>query len=164
MDALASAFLESWGRNCNIVNRLAAEIDESLLDAAPSDGEWSIAFHLCHIHEVRYSWLREVSPEHAAKLGDLFIESEGDWTPTRDLPTIRAQLKLSGDVIGELTKSLIEKGAKKVGPYSHPVHFVQHMIWHDGWHYGLIALAMRRAGREPSEEWEEQNVWGIWRS
>jgi hypothetical protein len=37
------------------------------------------------------------------------------------------------------------------------------MIWHEGWHVGLIFLALRLAGEEPKQEWEEANVWGEWR-
>ena len=38
------------------------------------------------------------------------------------------------------------------------------MVWHDGWHVGLIFLALRLNGQEPPEEWEEPNVWGQWRT
>jgi hypothetical protein len=38
------------------------------------------------------------------------------------------------------------------------------MVWHDGWHVGLIFLALRLNGQEPREEWEEPNVWGLWRT
>lgn len=48
--------------------------------------------------------------------------------------------------------------------YDNPVLLLQHMIWHDGWHVGLIFLALRLNGQEPPEEWEEPNVWGQWRT
>ncbi len=38
------------------------------------------------------------------------------------------------------------------------------MVWHEGWHAGIILLALRLNGREPAEQWEETNLWGIWRS
>lgn len=164
MDSLAAAVLESWNRNCEIVDRLVESVDESLMDAKPSEDGWTIAGHLCHMHDVRWGWLSDVSSDHAARLGKLYLDGRFGDQPTRDLGLIRSELRKSGEAIADAVRGLLGSGAMTVGPYSHPLHFMQHMVWHDGWHYGLIALAKRLAGREPSEEWEEENVWAIWRS
>jgi hypothetical protein len=37
------------------------------------------------------------------------------------------------------------------------------MVWHEGYHAGLILLALRNAGQEPTEEWDEYNIWALWR-
>ena len=55
-------------------------------------------------------------------------------------------------------------GKEKVGFYDNPVLFLQHMIWHEGWHVGLIILGLRLSGEEPPEEWEENHIWGEWRT
>jgi uncharacterized damage-inducible protein DinB len=57
----------------------------------------------------------------------------------------------------------IGAGSQKCGNYDHPVHYLQHMVWHEGWHAGLIVLALRLAGHEPSEETESALVWNQWR-
>jgi len=163
MDATATVLLESWDRNVDIVNRLAALVDDSVKNAKPSDDGWTILFHLAHMHEVRWSWLNEVSKKHAENLGDVYYQEGDKWLVIDDLPKIREQLVLSGKAVRDAVSELIESGAGKVGPYDHPVFFLQHMLWHDGWHYGLISLALRLAGKAPSDEWEELNVWGIWR-
>jgi uncharacterized damage-inducible protein DinB len=163
VDTTATVLLESWDRNADIVNRLAAIIDDSVKELKPSDDGWTIAFHLAHMHEVRYSWLNEVSKEHAKVLGDVYYEKDGKWHVIEDLAEIKRQLALSGKVVGDAVRELIASGAGKVGPYDHPIFYLQHMLWHDGWHYGLISLALRLAGKAPTDEWEELNVWGIWR-
>lgn len=56
------------------------------------------------------------------------------------------------------------KGVTQFGWYDNPVLFIQHMVWHEGWHIGLIFLALRLAGQEIPEEWEETKVWGEWRT
>lgn len=121
--------------------------------------------HLAHVHEVRYGWLKNVSPGHVKALGETF---EGDWTtPVEDLATIKAELDKSGEAIGDAMRELFASGAQKVGGYDHPVLFLQHMVWHEGWHVGLLMLGLRLAGQEPPEEWEEweeTNVWGEWRT
>lgn len=148
----------------DIVNRLAAQIGEDVKQAKPSDDGWPIVFHLCHMHEVRQGWLNEVSKKHAEGLADVFFQKDGKWHCIEDLAEVRRHLAQSGKAVGDAVKELIESGAGKAGPYSHPIHFMNHMLWHDGWHYGLIALALRLSGRELDEEWEEDNAWAIWRS
>lgn len=162
MDRTAEVLLESWNRQAEIVNRLAGIVDENVLNAKPSEDGWTIGFHLCHMHGVRKGWLSEISPSHAESLESLI---EGGWqgTPSSDLRLIRAELRKSGEAVGTAFRDLMSRGVERIAPYDHPVHFLEHMVWHDGWHYGLIALALRLAGKELDEEWEERNVWGIWR-
>src|SRR5688500_2960204 len=88
VDPAITALLESWDRQADIIDRLASVVDDDLLLAKPSADGWTIGFHLCHIHEARYWWLRQVSKEHVEGLGDLFTSQEGDeddWVPTVDL-------------------------------------------------------------------------------
>lgn len=159
---VTEALLESWDRQCRIVNAIASRIDESNRKVKPSDDGWPLDFHLAHIHLVRRFWLSQVWPERGAALGKSFVV---DWvTPIEDLDAIRDHLKASGDAIREAVRELLEKGTGAVGGYDHPVLFLQHMVWHEGWHVGLLFLGLRRAGQEPPEEWEEAHVWGEWRT
>ena len=159
---LTDALLESWDRQCRIVDAVASRVDESNRHVKPSEDGWSLDHQLAHVHQVRRYWLSQVAPDRAATLGR---SMSADWTsPIQDLDMIRELLKASGPAIREAVREHLEKGTGAVGGYDHPVLFLQHMIWHEGWHVGLLFLGLRLAGQEPSEEWEETHVWGEWRT
>ena len=94
------------------------------------------------------------------------------WTTTRVTTDWSAILTVIAHslvrAVQASTQGRIE--ASNQSPSQHPgctntaVLFLQHMVWHDGWHVGLIFLALRLNGQEPPEEWEEPNVWGQWRT
>jgi uncharacterized damage-inducible protein DinB len=117
------------------------------------------------MHGVRRFFLSQVAPEHASSLISASADNQG--TPLADLDEIKTCLKASEIAV----RNAVEDALKVGGPmasenvtYDNPVLFLQHMVWHDGWHIGLIFLALRLNGQEPPEEWEEPNVWGQWRT
>jgi len=162
---IVESLLDSWDRQCRIVNAVASLIDEGNRHVKPSDDGWGLDRHLAHMHGVRKYFLSQVAPEHAAALVSASADAEG--TPLADLDAIKACLKASAEAVREAVKEGLEKGGPMAGSnvvYDNPVLFLQHMVWHDGWHVGLIFLALRLNGQEPPEEWEEPNVWGEWRT
>lgn len=159
---VVDALLESWDRQARMVENVAALVNESNRNLKPSEEGWPLDHHLAHIHKVRQFWLSKVSPNRAAGLRDSFVN---DWEdPIQDLATIKANLEESNRAICEAIAECLKDGVDQVGGYDHPVLFLQHMIWHEGWHVGLLFLGLRRADQEPSEEWEEKHIWGLWRS
>ena len=163
---VTEALLESWDRQCKIVDAVASKIDESNRHVKPSEDGWPLDKQLAHMHNVRKFFLSQVAPERAATLGAVYADEEG--TPIADLDEIKGQLKSSGVAVREAVRDGIANGC---GPmtsehvtYDNPVLLMQHMVWHDGWHVGLIFLGLRLNGQEPPEEWEEPNVWGQWRT
>ncbi|RYF13944.1 MAG: DinB family protein [Oxalobacteraceae bacterium] len=158
---ITEALLESWDRQCRIVTAVASRVDETNRDVKPSEDGWPLYHQLAHIHLVRRYWLSQVAPELGSALGESY--SDGWQTPITDLDAIKALLEESAKAVREGVRQSLEKG-EPVGGYDHPVLFLQHMIWHEGWHVGLIFLGLRLAGQEPAEEWEEANVWGEWRT
>jgi uncharacterized damage-inducible protein DinB len=163
-------FLESWDRQCQILSNLAGQVEEPLQSTKSSEDGKSIFEHLCHIHSCRHEWLGTVSPTHQARLGNVSYWSQHpdnaeQWvlTITADWEEVLKQLNLSSTAIRDAVAEAIAEGKTKVGPYDHPVFFLQHMLWHEGYHIGLIMLALRLAGAEPADEWEEKNIWGLWR-
>jgi uncharacterized damage-inducible protein DinB len=117
------------------------------------------------MHGVRRFFLSQVAPERAAGLISAAADAEG--TPLADLGAIRACLEASGKAVREAVREALDNGGPMAGGhvvYDNPVLFLQHMVWHDGWHVGLIFLALRLNGQEPPEEWEELNVWSQWRT
>jgi uncharacterized damage-inducible protein DinB len=157
--------LDSWDRQCRIVAAVASLVDEASRNFKPSENGWTLDRHLAHMHGVRRFFLSQVAPQHAEGLVSACADSEG--TPLADLDAIKACLAASGKAVREAVREAIEKGGPMAGGhvvYDNAVLFLHHMVWHDGWHVGLIFLALRLNGQEPPEEWEEPNVWGQWRT
>lgn len=89
--------------------------------------------------------------------------SDDGWTVAFHLAHSRIRLAESGALVRSWVAEQLQLGSQQVDNYDYPVMYLQHMIWHEGWHYGLLMLALRLAGHEPSEEWECANVWDRWR-
>lgn len=159
---LTEALLDSWDRQCRIVDAVASLVDEETRHARPSPGSWPLDFQLAHMHKVRLYFLSNVAPDIAAKLGDSFVD--GWETPIEDLKKIKSLLRDSAKAVREAVKAGLSKGVGQMGWYDNPVLFLQHMVWHEGWHVGMIFLALRLAGKEPPQEWEEAKVWDEWRT
>lgn len=163
---VTEALLDSWNRQCRIVEAVSTLIDDSNRHVKPSEDGSALDAQLAHMHHVRKFFLSQVAPERAATLGKLYADDEG--TPIADLNEIKSQLNASGIAVREAVRAGLEKGcgpmASEHVTYDNPILLLQHMVWHDGWHVGLIFLALRLNGQEPPEEWEEPNVWGQWRT
>lgn len=157
------ALLDSWTRQCKALDNLASRVTPDLLAVKPSEDGWSIAAHLCHVHGTRCFWLPKASGREYPELKSLFVQSGDDYTPSRDLQEIRRSLGQSEAAIRDWVEDRLATGDPEAGYYDHPVLFLQHMIWHEGYHFGLIMLALRLAGHEPPEEWEDTHVWDLWR-
>ena len=46
--------------------------------------------------------------------------------------------------------------------YDHPLLFLQHMIWHEGYHHGQIKLALKAAGQAFDDEVIGRITWDVW--
>jgi uncharacterized damage-inducible protein DinB len=159
---VTDALLDSWDRQCRIVDATASRIDDSNRHLRPSDDGMPLDQQLAHIHGVRRFFLRNVDPERAAAIASAYADDQG--TTIADLDQIKSLLGESGKAVRETVAAALEKGVDQFGWYDNPVLYLQHMVWHEGWHVGLIFLALRLAGQEPPEEWEEEQVWGEWRT
>lgn len=158
MDTTA-ALIEAWDRQARIVDDIAALVNESNRKQLPGEDSWPLDFQLAHIHGTRRYWLSKIDPERAKALGNSYLE---DWSgPIEDLDAIRGMLKESAKAVREVFENGVKTG--EAGPYDHPVLFMQHMVWHEGWHVGLIILGLRTAGVEPGEEWQDEHMWQPWR-
>jgi uncharacterized damage-inducible protein DinB len=158
---LTSAILESWDRQASIVKAVAEKLEPDQLTIRISESEMTIGEHLCHIHQTRTYWLNMLNPDFDLDMGGLYDE---DWNAIIDSSKIKLALAKSSKNIHLAVDPLLVDDAGPVGPYRHPIHFVQHMIWHEGWHVGAILLALRMNGQALSEEWEDPNIWGVWRT
>ena len=155
--------LESWDRQATIVNNVAGLITEETKMAQSSEGEMRIYEHLAHMHGVRRGWMHEIDPKYLEGSATLHTQvSEEEWAASDDLPLIQQRLKESGEAVRKMMADMLPVDGQ-AGPYDHPLFYLQHMLWHEGWHVGAIFHALRAVGQEPTEEWEEPNVWGLWR-
>jgi uncharacterized damage-inducible protein DinB len=158
------ALLDSWTRQSKILSNLTGILTPELLNAKPSEDGWTVAFHLAHLHGTRRYWHMNAAGLEQAVGPSLYTFKEGeDPVPSLDLDEIRARLRESEALVRAWVAEKIESGEQQVGNYDHPVLYLQHMVWHEGWHVALIMLALRLAGHEPTEEWECENIWDLWR-
>ena len=46
--------------------------------------------------------------------------------------------------------------------YDHPILFLQHFVWHEGYHHGQIKVALKAVGRAFDDEEIGQVTWDVW--
>lgn len=161
---IAQMLLDSWDRQCSILDSVASIVTEENRQFKPSEDGWSIDRQLAHCHNVRIFWASQVAP-NLGEIERFGVDDAGEILAS--LEEVRSALAKSADIVRTVVADGLTAGNPLVGEnvtYDNPVLLLQHMIWHEGWHVGLIFLALRLNGQEPQEEWEEPNVWGRWRT
>jgi uncharacterized damage-inducible protein DinB len=161
---MLDTLLDSWDRQCQIIDNLFELVTEDNKQAKPSEDGMPIVEQFAHIHNTRRFWLSQTDPTFLEGYGKSYVQvADDDWQPVQDLAQMRSLLKASAKAVRSATEKAVRDGKAQFGGYDHPVYFLQHMVWHEGYHFALISLALRLSGNEPSEEWEGANVWGLWR-
>jgi len=159
---LGEAILESWDRQVQIVNNIAALVTEENKNAVSAEGEWPLWQQLAHIHIVRWDWAGQIDKAAVEGMPTLFWQEGEDWKLEPDLAKIKPALAESARAVRQIVETR-PSDTDKAGPYDHSILFLQHMIWHEGWHVGAIIRTFRAIGQELPDEWEEKNIWGLWR-
>jgi uncharacterized damage-inducible protein DinB len=154
--SLLDALLDSWDRNNAILLNLLRAIPESGLEAKAMQGSPSIAELFTHIHYVRLIFVFEDAPEFARTL------PEKEWIPERDRGRIGEMLVDSANAVRDAVRSRVEAGLDMNIHYDHPILFLQHMLWHEGYHHGQIKLALKMAGHPMTDEAVGPVTWGVW--
>lgn len=166
-DSVLEAVLNSYQRNNTILINLLHALPEGGLDAKALEGSQSVAVQFSHIHQTRLFWLSQTAPTLAEGLAPLFRKDGEDWLAERDPRHIEQALNQSANAICEAVKDRLHTGQAMKGEnvsYDHPVLLLQHMLWHEGYHFGQIKLALKAMGYVMSEEAEEKAIWGLWRT
>ena len=109
-----------------------------------------------HMHYVRLIFLSEDAPEFAGEL------PQGEWRSERDRDRMAAMLNESARRVREAVKDRIETGQPMKEHYDHPILYLQHMVWHEGYHHGQIKLALKAAGRPFDDEEIGPVTWDVW--
>lgn len=155
--------MESWDKQAQIMTNLASLVTEENKGLKPSDDGMDLEMQLAHVHSTRRYWLSQFSPEHL-EMSSPVREWTGDgWKMIADLEEVKKQLALSAKQVSAAVSDHLKPGAEPGGQYENPVMYLQHMVWHEGWHAGLIMLGLRLGGLEPAEEWEDPKIWQLWR-
>ena len=148
--------LDSWDRNNTILVNLLRALPEGGLEARTMEGSPSVAEMFTHMHYVRLVFVSEDAPEFAREL------PAAEWRAERDRNRIAQMLDESAKVVRDAVKNKIETGGEMKIHYDHPLLFLQHMIWHEGYHHGQIKLALKMAGKAFDDEEIGPVTWDVW--
>jgi uncharacterized damage-inducible protein DinB len=154
--SLTSALLDSWDRNNTILTNLLGALPERALDARAMAGSPSIGEMFGHIHYVRLVFISEDAPEFAQTV------PQEEWFMERDRDRMAQMLNESAKAVRNTVKGRAESGREMNLHYDHPILFLQHMIWHEGYHHGQIKLALKLTGQPMSDEQAGPFTWDIW--
>ncbi len=153
---LLEVLLDSWDRNNAILVNLLQLIPRGGLEARAMEGSPTVAQMLTHIHFVRLAFVSEDAPEFARAL------PECEWRAEPDPSRIAQMLNESAKTVRDAVKGRLETGRAMKQHFDHPILFIQHMIWHEGYHHGQIKLALKLAGRPIADTDAGPGTWRIW--
>jgi uncharacterized damage-inducible protein DinB len=153
---LLEALLDSWDRNNTILINLLRALPEKSLEARAMEGSPSIGELFGHIHYVRLVFVSEDAPEFARTV------PEQEWFTERDPERMAQMLNDSAEAVRNALRGRLESGREMNLHYDHPILFLQHMIWHEGYHHGQIKLALKRTGRPMSDDQAGPLTWDVW--
>jgi uncharacterized damage-inducible protein DinB len=156
--SLLAALLDSWNRNNTILTNLVRLIPEDGLDAHATEESPTVGGMLSHIHYVRLVFVQEDAPEFARTP----VEHDREWVTERDPDRIVELLNQSAKGVRDAVKGKVEAGQEMNQHYDHPILFLQHMIWHEGYHHGQIKLALKLAGHPITNKDAGPLTWRIW--
>ncbi len=155
-ELLLEALLDSWDRNNTILVNLLSAVPEAGLDARATEGSPSVAQMFTHMHYVRLVFVSEDAPEFARSM------PEEEWASVRDRSRIAGMLNESAKTVRDAVRKKVETGGDMEVHYDHPLLFMQHMIWHEGYHHGQIKLALKLSGHPIDDDTAGPLTWDVW--
>jgi uncharacterized damage-inducible protein DinB len=153
---LLEIILDSWDRNNRILVNLLRALPPGGLEITAMAGGRSVAEIFTHIHYVRLVFLSEDAPEFATEV------PAREWLKEDNPNLIAEQLDRSAKAVRDAVEICIQRGQEMKLHYDHPLFYVQHMIWHEGYHHGQIKLALKIAGHPLDDEEIGPLTWDIW--
>jgi len=151
---LLDALLDSWDRNNTILVNLLRLVPEGGMTLRATEGSPTIGRLFSHVHAVRLGFLSGDAPAFARA-----VPEEADET---DPARLEPMLNDSAGAVRDAVRALIESGQDTKLRYDHPLLFLQHMIWHEGYHHGQIKLALKLAGQTITDKDAGRGTWGVW--
>jgi uncharacterized damage-inducible protein DinB len=154
--SVLEAVLDSWGRNNAILVNLLRAVPEGGLGVRATGDSPTVAQLFTHVHSVRLVFVSEDAPEFGTEV------PEEEWRDESDRDRIAQMLGESARVVRDAVKGRLEAGRDLDVHYDHPLLFLQHLIWHEGYHHGQIKLALKIAGRALPDREIGRGTWGVW--
>ena len=154
--SLLETVLDSWDRNNTILVNLLRTVPEGRLEAKATQDGPSVAQMFTHMHYVRLVFISEDARDLARGLPGK------EWIAESNLNRIAQMLNQSAQAVRELVQDRVESGRDMKVHYDHPILFLQHMIWHEGYHHGQIKLALKLAGTPIMDEEAGPVTWSVW--
>jgi uncharacterized damage-inducible protein DinB len=153
---LLELILDSWDRNNRILINLLRALPEGGLAARVMSSTPTVAEMFTHMHYVRLIFLFEDAPECALPL------PEREWLHEGNPDRIAEELERSAAAVRHAVESRIRSGREMNLHYDHALLYLQHMVWHEGYHHGQIKLALKVTGQPFDDEAIGPLTWGIW--
>ena len=153
---LLTSLLDSWDRNNTILVNLLRAIPEGGLEARAMADSPSVAQLFTHMHYVRLIFVLEAAPEFSKSVPDK------EWKKERDPDRIAQMLNESARAVRDAVQGRLQAGRQMDLHYDHPILYLQHMIWHEGYHHGQIKLALKVTGRPFDDEEIGPVTWDVW--
>jgi len=157
--SVLEALLDSWDRNNTILVNLLRALPEGGLGARAMADSPTVAQMFTHIHYVRLVFISEDAPDLARPVPGLVNE---EWPDERDPERIAQILNESAKAVRDVVRNRLETGQAMKVHFDHPILFLQHMIWHEGYHHGQIKLALKLTGRPLSNKEAGPGTWRVW--
>lgn len=153
---LLDALLDSWDRNNTILIKLLRVIPDGAFDTRVMADSPSVGETFGHLHYVRLVLVEENVPEIAVDV------PRDEWAVERDVDRMAGMLRDSAKAVGDAVRSRLQSGQPMNLHYDHPILFLQHLIWHEGYHHGQIKLALKMAGRPLTDDIAGPASWDVW--
>ncbi len=152
---LLALLLDSWDRSNRILVNLLRALPPGGLQVRAMDSSPSVAQMFTHMHFVRLIFLSEDAPDFALPL------PQREWLEEADAARIVEELGRSAAAVRTAVQTFIESGRDMAEHYDHPLYFLQHMIWHEGYHHGQIKLALKINGMAFDDEQIGPLTWDL---
>jgi uncharacterized damage-inducible protein DinB len=153
---LLEVLLDAWDRNNAILINLLNAVPKGGLEARVMPDSPSVAQMFTHMHYVRLVLVSEDAPEFASE------PTQAEWLEEHDLTRISQMLNDSAKTVHDAVKARVETNQNMNLHYDHPILFLQHMIWHEGYHHGQIKLVLKLTGSPMSNQSLGSGTWGVW--
>ncbi len=153
---LLEALLDSWERNNTILVNLLRALPEGGL-GGEANGQQPIRCGAVHAHPLCKACVRLRGRPRVRER-----PARAEWRAERDRERIAAMLNDSAEAVREAVKGRVEAGRDMDLHYDHPILFLQHMVWHEGYHHGQIKLVLKLTGRPMTNDEAGPVTWRVW--
>lgn len=155
---LLDALLDSWDRGNLVLLNLLRALPEGGLEARALEGSPTVAEMLTHMHHERMVSILENVPECAGEV------PAQEWHAERDVGRLARLLEESGARVRDAVRGRVESDRALDRDFAHPIHLLQFLIFHEGYHHGQIKLALKAAGRPLTDATAGPITWDVWRA